>query len=208
MERTGQDQLPSDKTMRLVGGTVPGASPFPGVPMPEPTASGDGDGVLHIDTGGPYEKIGPGGRTGWREDLAPGGSVVDRRMWPDRRNTVLPDDNDPARRPSEYSRKQKLDQSGLDRKRGVGRRLSDFTKSAEEGQMTKEQFLFLVAIENFKKANDRQFPTWTDILEVIRLLGYRKTMDSELNLANAEDWKEAPDAPPNVRAKGWEKRAG
>lgn len=97
--------------------------------------------------------------------------------------------------------------SGLDRRRGPGRRLSDFTKSAEEGELSPEQFLFVMAIDQFKKANGKSFPTWTDVLEVIRLLGYRKTMPSELALRSAEDWREAPDGPSNVRPKNWDKRA-
>lgn len=88
---------------------------------------------------------------------------------------------------------------GFDRRRGPGRRLSDFTKSAEEGEMNQEQFLFLMAIESFKRANGMTFPAWTDVLEVIRLLGYRKTCASELPLASAEDWTERADAPSNVR---------
>ncbi len=67
--------------------------------------------------------------------------------------------------------------------------------------MTPEQFLFLVAIDAFKRSNNRMFPTWTDVLEVIRLLGYRKTMPSELNLPNTEDWREKPDSPSGVRAR-------
>ena len=86
-----------------------------------------------------------------------------------------------------------------DRRRGPGRRLSDFTKSAEEGEMNREQFLFLMAIESFKRANGMTFPAWTDVLEVIRLLGYRKTCPSELPLASAEDWTERANAPSNVR---------
>lgn len=89
--------------------------------------------------------------------------------------------------------------SGLERRRGPGRRLSDFVKAAEEGEMNREQFLFLVAIDDFKKANGKMYPSWTDVLEIVRLLGYRKTMPSELRLRNAEDWREAYDAPSNVR---------
>ena len=65
--------------------------------------------------------------------------------------------------------------------------------------MTAEQFLFLMAIDEFKKANSRTFPQWTDVLEVIHLLGYRKTMPSELNLRRAEDWRERADAAAGVR---------
>jgi hypothetical protein len=96
--------------------------------------------------------------------------------------------------------------SGLERRRGAGRRLSDFSRAAEEGELTTEQFLFVMAIEEFKKANQRVYPTWTDVLEVVRLLGYRKTMASELNLRNAEDWHEKPDAPANVRPQNWHRR--
>ena len=56
-----------------------------------------------------------------------------------------------------------------------------------------------VAINAFKEANGRTFPTWTDVLEVVRKLGYRKTLPSELNLNNkAEDWTEAADSDSGV----------
>lgn len=103
------------------------------------------------------------------------------------------------RKASNKRRGDKEGSTGLERRRGPGRRLSDFTKAAEEGDLTKEQFLFVVAIDAFKKANDVWYPTWTDVLEVVRLLGYRKTMKSEIELRNAEDWRETPDAPSNVR---------
>ena len=89
--------------------------------------------------------------------------------------------------------------TNLERRRGPGRRRTDFMKSAEEGEMTREQFLFIMAIDAFKRVNGKTFPTWTDVLEVIRKLGYRKTMATELVLGeNAEDWTERPDAPSNV----------
>lgn len=156
----------------------------------------------------------------------PPGTVIDRRLGLDQRV-----DNDPrsatnkaAPKPSTKSRKKSLvptsntdaagpkssptdnGHTGLERKRGRGRRLSEFTKSAEEGEMTTEQFLFLMAIDAFKKGNDRMFPTWTDVLEVIRLLGYRKTMPTELNLPSAEDWLERSDSPANVRPDRWAER--
>ena len=66
---------------------------------------------------------------------------------------------------------------GLDRRRGPGRRRSDDRRSAEEGQMSDEQFEFLMAIDQYKKANARPFPTWTEVLEVIKALGYRKVAE-------------------------------
>ena len=119
--------------------------------------------------------------------------VVDRRLGLDRR------------RESEASRRGQCDaqagSTGLERRRGPGRRRTDFTRQAEEGEMTPEQFLFLRAIDTFKRANGKTFPAWTDVLEVIRLLGYRKTCPSELKLTNVEDWTERPDASSGVRSK-------
>jgi hypothetical protein len=124
---------------------------------------------------------------------APQGSVVDRRLGIDRREI--------AARLGRTGVSKGEEGTGLERRRGPGRRRTDFTKSAEEGEMTGEQFLFVMAINAFKKANGKMFPTWTDVLEVVRLLGYRKTMPSELNLKNAEDWREPAEAPSGVRTK-------
>ena len=68
---------------------------------------------------------------------------------------------------------------GLDRRRGPGRRRSDERKSAEEGQMSDEQFEFLMAIDTYKKENSKPFPTWTEVLEVIKALGYRKVAEPQ-----------------------------
>ena len=40
--------------------------------------------------------------------------------------------------------------------------------------MNEEQFAFIKAIDEYKRVNNRPFPTWTEVLEVIRYLGYRK----------------------------------
>jgi hypothetical protein len=85
--------------------------------------------------------------------------------------------------------------TNLERRRGPGRRLTDFIRSAEDGEMSREQYLWLMAIDAFKRVNGKPFPSWTDVLEVARKLGYRKTMPSELNLGGrCEDWTERPDA--------------
>lgn len=131
------------------------------------------------------------------------GGVIDRRVWPvDRRNLRIGENGAP-----ETAAAPAPEGTGFERRRGPGRRLSDFTRSAEEGELTKEQFLFLMAIESFKKSNGKTYPTWTDVLEVVRLLGYRKTMPMEIRLRNAEDWREAPTTPSNVRPQRWAERA-
>ncbi len=93
--------------------------------------------------------------------------------------------------------------TGLERRRGPGRRRSDFMRAAEEGEMTGEQFLFIQAMDAYKKVNQTPFPTWTEVLEVIRKLGYRKTQSSSLEIPSAEDWTEASNAaafPPPAHA--------
>lgn len=123
-----------------------------------------------------------------------GGGVVDRRLWTDRRNTTV--EGQPVNEPT-----------GLERRRGAGRRLSDFARSAESGDLTKEQFLFLMAVEQFKKGNQVTFPTWTDVLEIVRLLGYRKTRPMEISLPSAEDWREPEDAESGVRTqRQWQRQ--
>ncbi len=137
------------------------------------------------------------------------GTVIDRRVFSDRREVADPREGGKDRPPTTQNDPTIAEpaDSGLERRRGRGRRLSDFGRRAEQGEMTPEQFLFLMAIDEFKKANAKTFPTWTDVLEIIRLLGYRKTMASELNLTRAEDWLELPNTAANVRPKGWEHRA-
>ena len=85
----------------------------------------------------------------------------------------------PDRRRSLQDRRQRVvdRRLGLNRKRGPGRRRTDDRKAAEEGYMSDEQFEFLMAINEYKKQNQRPFPTWTEVLEVIKALGYRKVSE-------------------------------
>lgn len=68
---------------------------------------------------------------------------------------------------------------GLDRHRGPGKRLNEDRKAAELGQMSDEQFEFLMAIDEYRKKNERSFPTWTEVLEVVKALGYRKIAEPQ-----------------------------
>jgi hypothetical protein len=74
--------------------------------------------------------------------------------------------------------------TGLERRRGPGRRLSDSRKSAEEGEMTDEQFEFVMAVDTYKRLNSRPFPSWTEVLEIVKQLGYRKVAASSIRLPN------------------------
>ena len=94
-------------------------------------------------------------------------NVVDRRTGLDRR---LVDIGSPT---------------GLERRRGPGRRRTDDRRSAEEGEMTDEQFEFVMAVDTYKRLNNRPFPTWTEVLEVVKQLGYRKVAASTIRLPNS-----------------------
>ena len=52
--------------------------------------------------------------------------------------------------------------------------------------MTAYQFEFIMAIEKYKKANKKLYPTWTEILEVVWQLGYRKVMPRDFALQAPE----------------------
>lgn len=45
--------------------------------------------------------------------------------------------------------------------------------------MSDEQFEFVMAIDRYKRKNTRPFPTWTEVLEVIKALGYRKVAEPQ-----------------------------
>jgi hypothetical protein len=68
---------------------------------------------------------------------------------------------------------------GLDRRRGPGHRRTEERRSAEEGEMSDEQFEFLMAIDQYKRANQKPFPTWTEVLELVKALGYRKVAEPQ-----------------------------
>jgi hypothetical protein len=113
------------------------------------------------------------------------GTVVDRRTGEDRRKMSSQETGytGPDRRVLSDRRQE----TGLERRRGPGRRRSDDRRCAEEGEMTAEQFEFIKAIETYKKVNKRMYPTWTEVLEVIGQLGYRKVEARSIHLENVPE---------------------
>ena len=106
----------------------------------------------------------------------------------DNETVVEPSDEDPhgstetqAHSASERRRCRRRDvldrRLGLERRRGPGRRRSEDRRSAEEGEMTDEQFEFLMAMNEYKRVNKRPFPTWTEVLDVMNALGYRRVAE-------------------------------
>jgi hypothetical protein len=82
--------------------------------------------------------------------------------------------------------------SNFDRRRGPGFRRTPERRAAEEGEMNEEQFEFLMAIDQYKRANQRPFPTWTEVLEVIKAIGYRKVAEAQPLESFRKEDKEQP----------------
>ena len=112
-------------------------------------------------------------------------SVVDRRSGADRRQLTAEQSGYTGE--DRRTGSDRRASTGLERRRGPGRRRSDDRKAAEEGEMTAEQFEFCMAIEMYKKVNKRLYPTWTEVLEVIHQLGYRKIEHRTVNLESVPE---------------------
>jgi hypothetical protein len=81
------------------------------------------------------------------------------------------------RRVSEKTERRKATmdrRSGLDRRRGPGRRRGEVRRSAEEGELSGDLLEFVMAVDEYKRINDRPYPTISEIFELVQYLGYRK----------------------------------
>jgi transcriptional regulator with XRE-family HTH domain len=66
-------------------------------------------------------------------------------------------------------------------KRGVGIRRTDDRLAAENGQYEGDPFEFVLAVEGFKRFNNKPFPSLTEIFELFMSLGYRKIEQPKIN---------------------------
>src|SRR5947209_19244961 len=62
--------------------------------------------------------------------------------------------------------------SGKDR-RQLGERRRQVDPTTCERDYSDEEIVFMKAMDLYKRANRRPFPTWSEVLEVLRSLGYR-----------------------------------
>lgn len=71
--------------------------------------------------------------------------------------------------------------SGADRRSGLDRRIErrrQVDPTTCEKEYSDEEIVFMKAMDNYKRINRRPFPTWSEVLEVLRSLGYRKTAEA------------------------------
>ncbi len=84
--------------------------------------------------------------------------------------------------------------SGMDRRRGPGRRRGEVRRAAEEGEISGELLEFIMAIDEYKRVNDRPFPSWSEVFEIVQYLGYRKVAPQadHINTASGSEVLESP----------------
>lgn len=86
-----------------------------------------------------------------------------------------PENEGPERRKAPRERRAGMDRrSGLDRRRGPGRRRGEVRRAAEEGELSGALLEFVMAVDEYKRVNDRPYPTISEIFEIVQYLGYRK----------------------------------
>ena len=59
-------------------------------------------------------------------------------------------------------------------RRQLGERRRQVDPTTCERDYTDEEIVFTKAMDLYKRANRRPFPTWSEVLEVLRSLGYRR----------------------------------
>src|SRR5215211_4051674 len=66
--------------------------------------------------------------------------------------------------------------AGKDR-RDQGERRRQIDPTTCERDYTDEEIEFMKAMDQYKRENRRPFPTWSEVLEVLQALGYRKVAE-------------------------------
>jgi hypothetical protein len=67
---------------------------------------------------------------------------------------------------------------GSERRNNQGERRRQVDPTTCERDYSEEEIVFMKAMDQYKRANRRPFPTWSEVLEVLYALGYRKTAEA------------------------------
>lgn len=67
--------------------------------------------------------------------------------------------------------------SGKDRREEQGERRRQIDPTTCERDYSNEEIDFMKAMDQYKRDNRRPFPTWSEVLEVLRAMGYRRVAD-------------------------------
>ena len=77
--------------------------------------------------------------------------------------------------------------TGKERRDMKGERRRQIDPTTCERDYNNEEIEFMKAMDQYKRDNRRPFPTWSEVLEVLRAIGYRKVAEATLmpGLGNA-----------------------
>lgn len=116
------------------------------------------------------------------DSLPPDSLITEQRASKDRRQ------GDRRKRtiPVAYDRRK-----GAERRHGERRRQVDPTTC--ERDYNDDEITFMKAMDLYKRANRRPFPTWSEVLEVLHSLGYRKVAEAVELPGNPTEKNGTPD---------------
>ena len=86
----------------------------------------------------------------------------DRRKGPERRKRDIP---------------VAVDKRQGERRQQPGERRRQIDPTTCERDYDDEEIAFMKAMDQYKRDNRRPFPTWSEVLEVLRALGYRRVAE-------------------------------
>ena len=70
--------------------------------------------------------------------------------------------------------------AGKERRDEPGERRRQIDPTTCERDYSNDEIDFMKAMDQYKRDNRRPFPTWSEVLEVLRAMGYRKVEDPSL----------------------------
>ena len=87
-----------------------------------------------------------------------------------------------------------LERRGGQERRHQGERRRQVDPTTCERDYTDDEIIFMKAMDQYKRDNRRPFPTWSEVLEVLYSLGYRKVANAVAlpGLGSGEGRKPAP----------------
>jgi hypothetical protein len=85
---------------------------------------------------------------------------------------------DAADRRAKPERRQRVEKVDVERRAGKDRRKVERRRQIDpttcERDYTEAEIEFMTAIDRYRRESGRPFPTWSEVLEVVRALGYEK----------------------------------
>ncbi|WP_234824174.1 hypothetical protein [Bremerella cremea] len=116
--------------------------------------------------------------------------VIDRRRT-DRRTKAAAEKAAKAAPAVEEKKKPEVEQPKIERREKVNRR-RQIDPTTCERDYTNDEIEFMQALDAYKRSSGRMFPTCSEILEVIRDLGYTRNGAMPETVEEVEDCEEVP----------------